>query len=207
MQETWVWSSGQEDPLEKEMATHTSILAWEMDRGAWWAIGHGVAKSWTRLSNSAWAWTWWLINNVVIVSDGQQRDSAIHIPVFILPQTSLPSRLHGHEQSSLGYSRTLWGIHFKYSSVYMSIPNFLTVPSPCLSSLATISPFSKSADSLFIEQKSVRLGLHFYLVLKVLILSWTQLDRMLETALWSVWFPILSSKVRASGLVLVSACL
>ena len=27
MQETWVWSLGQEDPLEKEMATHSSILA------------------------------------------------------------------------------------------------------------------------------------------------------------------------------------
>ena len=29
-QETWVWSLGQEDPLEKEMATHSSILAWEI---------------------------------------------------------------------------------------------------------------------------------------------------------------------------------
>ena len=28
MQETWVQSLGQEDPLEKRMATHTSILAW-----------------------------------------------------------------------------------------------------------------------------------------------------------------------------------
>ena len=28
MQETWVRSLGQEDPLEKEMATHSSILAW-----------------------------------------------------------------------------------------------------------------------------------------------------------------------------------
>ena len=28
MQDTWVWSLGQEDPLEKEMATHSSILAW-----------------------------------------------------------------------------------------------------------------------------------------------------------------------------------
>ena len=28
MQETWVRSLGQEDPLEKEMATHFSILAW-----------------------------------------------------------------------------------------------------------------------------------------------------------------------------------
>jgi len=30
MQETWVRSLGQEDPLEKEMATHSSILAWEI---------------------------------------------------------------------------------------------------------------------------------------------------------------------------------
>ena len=30
MQETWVRSLGWEDPLEKEMATHASILAWEI---------------------------------------------------------------------------------------------------------------------------------------------------------------------------------
>ena len=42
---------GQEDPLEKETATHSSILSWEnsMDRGAWWATVHGVIKSRTRL--------------------------------------------------------------------------------------------------------------------------------------------------------------
>ena len=46
-----VQSLGQEDPLEKEMATRSSILAWKnpMDRGAWRAVVHGVAKSWTRL--------------------------------------------------------------------------------------------------------------------------------------------------------------
>ena len=37
MQQTWVRSLGQEDPLEKGMATYSSILAWRipMDRGAW----------------------------------------------------------------------------------------------------------------------------------------------------------------------------
>ena len=30
MRETWVWSLGQEDPLEKEMATHSSTLAWRI---------------------------------------------------------------------------------------------------------------------------------------------------------------------------------
>ena len=32
MQETWVWSLGQEDLLEKEMATYSSIIAWEIPR-------------------------------------------------------------------------------------------------------------------------------------------------------------------------------
>ena len=32
MQETWVWSLGREDPLEKEMTTHSSTLAWKIPR-------------------------------------------------------------------------------------------------------------------------------------------------------------------------------
>ena len=46
MQETWGQSLGWEDPLEKGMATHSSILAWRipMDRGACWATVHGVTK-------------------------------------------------------------------------------------------------------------------------------------------------------------------
>ena len=38
-----------EDPLEKRMAVHFSIVAWRipMDRGAWWATVHRVAKSQT----------------------------------------------------------------------------------------------------------------------------------------------------------------
>ena len=39
----WVPSLGQEDPLEEEMATHASVLAWRipMDRGAWGATVQG----------------------------------------------------------------------------------------------------------------------------------------------------------------------
>ena len=45
MQETWVRFLGQEDPLEKEMVTH-SILCLEnpTDRGAWQAAVHGVKR-------------------------------------------------------------------------------------------------------------------------------------------------------------------
>ena len=46
MWETWVLSLGWEDPLEKSMGTHSSVLAWKipMHRGAWWATVHGVTK-------------------------------------------------------------------------------------------------------------------------------------------------------------------
>ena len=43
MQKTWVQSLGQEDPLEKGMATHSSIIAWEIpwteDPGRLWSMG------------------------------------------------------------------------------------------------------------------------------------------------------------------------
>ena len=54
MQETWVRSLGQEDPLEKEMATHSSILAWRIswteDPGrlqstGWQRVGYDWATS------------------------------------------------------------------------------------------------------------------------------------------------------------------
>ena len=124
-----------------------------------------------------------LINSIVIVSGGQQRDPAIH--VSILPQTSLPSRLPSNtEQSSLCYtvtfpsqelnpglphcrqmltmiqiiylslySRTLLVIHFKQSSVHMSIPNSVTIPFPILL-LAIIISFSKSV-SVFVFTHSI----------------------------------------------------
>ena len=53
MQETQVQSLGREDPLEKEMTTHTSIPVVEnsTDRGAWWTVVHGVTKSQKQLSD------------------------------------------------------------------------------------------------------------------------------------------------------------
>ena len=53
IQETQVRSQGQEDSLEKGMATQLqySCLENPMDRGAWWATVHGFAKKWTRLSD------------------------------------------------------------------------------------------------------------------------------------------------------------
>ena len=45
--ETWVQYLGWEDPLEKGMATHSSILAWKIS----WTEDDGVAESQTQLSD------------------------------------------------------------------------------------------------------------------------------------------------------------
>ena len=52
MQEMWAQSLGWEDLLGKEMATHSSILAWEI-HGQRSLVGYslGVTKSWTRLTH------------------------------------------------------------------------------------------------------------------------------------------------------------
>ena len=43
MQKMQVWSFGQEDPLEKEMVTHSSILAWEIP---WIEEPNGLHSPW-----------------------------------------------------------------------------------------------------------------------------------------------------------------
>ena len=84
MQETQVQSLGQEDPLEKEMATHYSILAWKIP---WWKIlgvyspwgckeldnttewlhfTYEVTKSWTQLGN--WTRTALRPSNLALVN-------------------------------------------------------------------------------------------------------------------------------------------
>ena len=71
MQETRICSLGLEDPLEKEMAIHSGILAWRinpMNKGAWRAVVHGVAKTKQQQQqafHNGWAWLshiatcWW----------------------------------------------------------------------------------------------------------------------------------------------------
>ena len=51
MQEMWVRSLSPEDPLEKGLATHSSILAWRipMDRGAWRDTVNRITKNQTQV--------------------------------------------------------------------------------------------------------------------------------------------------------------
>ena len=84
------------------------------------------------------------MNNVVIVSGGQKRDSVIHIHVSILPQTLLPSRLpHNIEQSSLCHTADpCWLSILNIAGYTCPSQNFQLSLSPILSS-AAISLFSK----------------------------------------------------------------
>ena len=88
MWETWVWSLCREDPLEEDMAAHSSILAWRipMDRGAWQAPAH---ESRTQLSDKAqhsWA-----------TEDPQQGSRSVGLP---LPQILL---LRKRRKSCVGF--------------------------------------------------------------------------------------------------------
>ena len=82
LQETQIQSLDWKDPMEKGMATHSSILACGipcMDRGAWWATVHGVTKS--RNTGSI---LWW--------EDSQEKEIATHssILAWAIPWTEEP---------------------------------------------------------------------------------------------------------------------
>ena len=71
MRETWVWSLGWEDPLEKRKATHTSILAYTV---------HGVTKSRTWLNNFHFHyWGTWFRDheNVMPTFPGKRQEHVI----------------------------------------------------------------------------------------------------------------------------------
>ena len=75
VQETRVLSLGPEDALEKEMATHSSILAWTEKPGGIQSIGSQLV--WHDWSN----WTWDASNSVMIIEPWFQYFSR---PMFIL---------------------------------------------------------------------------------------------------------------------------
>ena len=75
------------------------------------------------------------INNVGIVSGKQQRDSAIHIHVSILPQTSFPSRMpHNIEQSSVScavgpYWLSILNVAVQYHAIFMTVALYYSLKS------------------------------------------------------------------------------
>ena len=90
MWETWVWSLGWEDPLEKGKATHSSILAWRIP----WTT-HGVAKSWTWLSNFYCTSLHFKLNNSLLTKFSFQKATeninSLHLPCMCLLSPSVVS--------------------------------------------------------------------------------------------------------------------
>ena len=111
MQETWVLSLGREDPLEKEVATHSNIPSWEIP----WMEEPGGLQSMrlqsqtagvtegTRHTHSKMSWCWCgviffklvfagaeLLYNAVSISVVPQGESAIHIHTSPLLWISFP---------------------------------------------------------------------------------------------------------------------
>ena len=93
MQETYVWSLGGEDPLEKGKATHSSIFSLEhpMDRGAWQATVYGFIKSWVTLYD-------WMTNTTTMHSSM----ALIHVSLPYVP-TPPPYGWFTHTRPRLPY--------------------------------------------------------------------------------------------------------
>ena len=79
MQETWVWSLGQEDPLEKGMVTHSSILTWRIP----WTEEPGKLQS----------------IELKIVGHGWATNTHIHTHTHTHTHTGLPMWLSGKEST------------------------------------------------------------------------------------------------------------
>ena len=105
MQETWVWSPGQEDPLEEDMATHSSILAW---RVPWTeepsATVRRVTKSWTHMHA-------WLIQPVEIISVTTQWKGMITSKISLTPLETNGYLLF---QTELKHFELVYGFLFFY---------------------------------------------------------------------------------------------
>ena len=76
MQESWVWSLGWEDPLEKEMATHSIILAWRIPRSE--EPDSLQSKGTQRVGHD-----WMISLSIFIILRCPQRDKACLFTLFL----------------------------------------------------------------------------------------------------------------------------
>ena len=116
--QTWVWSLGWEDALEKRMSTHSSIRAWTtpMDKGTWWTTVHGVAESDTTEQLSTHTF---------------QNDRYDKSSYHLSPYKDIISLLTVSPMLYIPYS---WFIYFVTGSLYLlvSLNYFSHLPTPLL---------------------------------------------------------------------------
>ena len=119
MQETQIRFLGWEDPLEKEVATHSSILAYKMpvDRGAWQAIVHGV----TRVRHD-------------LATKPPPPPHLAQICRIVMPQCEcqhLPSHVSGRREPSPWYFTCMTTWPMNWSSTLRSSSNFFCLIKMC----------------------------------------------------------------------------
>ena len=104
VQETWVWSLSQEDSLKKWVATHSSILAPPMDRGAWWATVHGVTESdmteWLALSLLPYHILFFLCAPAARILSGRQEVLHKYLPNWTKPGDTLVNSRSGSSSAT-----------------------------------------------------------------------------------------------------------
>ena len=91
MQETWIRSLSREDPMEKEMATYSSILAWKIP---WTEEPGGLPSTGSQRVRHDWATehihTLWVILKYFLMQTSQQSErTASYRIIFILPIQAL----------------------------------------------------------------------------------------------------------------------
>ena len=84
MQETWVWSLGWEDPLEKETATYSSILAWKIP----WTEEPGGLQS---MGLQSWTWLSTQTYRIIITSVKNLAPVILNIFTYLFSETSFPT--------------------------------------------------------------------------------------------------------------------
>jgi len=84
MQETWVWSLGWEDPLEKETATYSSILAWKIP----WTEEPGGLQS---MGLQSWTWLSTQTYHIIITSVKNLAPVILNVFTYLFSETSLPT--------------------------------------------------------------------------------------------------------------------
>ena len=131
--------------LEKEMATHSSVVENPRDGGAWWAAAYGVAQSWTRLkqlsSSSSSTGLYKTGPHPPGPAFSYLRPRALHPHIHAAQASSLPAL----SSQSLGFAEVFW----PWGRKWQPAPGFLPGTSRGLSGLwATVHGVTESQTRL-----------------------------------------------------------